>query len=137
MENSNFYCPSFGKAIVFRMHEKDESPALAATEEWDPDSLTALVSTRLSDCPKMNTNYADLLRNFGVSDMSNGQITEELGSVLGIRTSGESDEFTQWTPAQSDMSRARGCIHNWCSWDSSNSGRSTLERQNYRCESMK
>ena len=55
---------------------------IAATEEWDPDSLASQVPTELLDYPKMNTNYADLLISLGVSDMSNDQITEELDPPL-------------------------------------------------------
>ena len=105
MEYSNFYCPGFDEAFVLKKHEKETPPATIMTEEWDPDSLAVVIPVGLSDCPKMNTKYADLLQNLGVNDMNNKQIMEELESVLGIRTSGDSEESMQWVPVQHDGER--------------------------------
>ena len=50
----------------------------------------------------MNTNYANLLRDFGVDDMNNCQIMAELESVLGIKITGRTEEPAQWALVQPD-----------------------------------
>ena len=102
MEFSNFYCPSSDETIRLNKHENSATHAAVATEEWKPGSLAASIPTGLSDCAKMNTNYANLLRDFGVDDMNKCQIMAELESVLGIKITGRTEEPAQWAPVQPD-----------------------------------
>ena len=102
MEFSNFNCQSSDETIRLIKQEKRATHAAVATEEWEPGSLAASIPTGLSDCSKMNTNYANLLRDFGVDGMNNGQIVAELESVLGIKITGRAEESAQWAPVQPD-----------------------------------
>ena len=102
MEFSNFNCPSSDEMIRLNKHENSATDAAVATKEWEPGSLAASIPTGLSDYAKMNTNYANLLRDFGVDGMNNGQIVAELESVLGIKITGRTEEPAQWALVQPD-----------------------------------